>query len=94
MKKGFIVLTDGASTEEQLALHNMLSKEFSWFHWMPQAWVLVDARGLHTAASLRLRIGATCPGLTVVVFDVPPGANWACFTPPAWQKWLNETWVP
>lgn len=91
MRKAFIILTANATTSQQDAIGKLFNT-YGWWHYFPQAWIVLDQSGLETAESIRDKIQGVAPRLTHYVFAVKPGSDYAGFAPEKWDEWLKDSW--
>jgi hypothetical protein len=93
MSKGFALMTQDATTAEQLAItDHFKAKGWGWWHWFTQGWLLVDGTGQSSVANVRDEINQICPDLRHFVFEVVPGSAWAGLAPTEWAEWFTANW--
>jgi hypothetical protein len=91
MRKAFVILTNGATAEQQETIKSLF-QGWGWFHHLPQAWILIDPFGTATATAVRDSVYKACPTLTQFVIEVKPGSDWATCSPVFMHEWMLVEW--
>jgi hypothetical protein len=95
MSKFFVISTDplDAPQEQQLV---ELAKQFSWWHWLPNFWLLKDHSEVWTVSALRDRFTAIAPNSRCIILQVDPIAWDGRVKPDAkgnrMEDWLFSYW--
>ena len=99
MIRHFVILVDSEITVQQ---RNALTQRFkslasAWWHWIDNAWLILDKNDQLTCRSLRNIVTATAPGVNTLVLQITP-TTWSGFGPSNPQSnmftWLSDTWNP
>jgi hypothetical protein len=99
MKKRFVIGISQATAQQETAFVEHIKPNCAWWHWVTNLWLLVDANGVYTAATLRDLINAYFPGANTMVIELSPdGADLWAATVPAGnlsqaKEWLENTWT-
>lgn len=95
MKKRFIVLLASETDQQTRAFGHLLKPDnFSWWHWLPNSWLIIDLSGELTASSLRDKVKTIYPGVNNYVTEVKED-SWAGFGPSGdstYFSWLKRNW--
>jgi len=99
MRKRFVILVDSAGPEQHKAFKERLGvfreSGVGWWHWIANAWLIVDPHGSLTAEKLRDEVMQAYPDTNNLVTDVSI-TTWAGFGPAGGDKdmstWLQEYW--
>ncbi|MFN0132211.1 MAG: hypothetical protein ACKVW3_06725 [Phycisphaerales bacterium] len=89
MSKAFVILTHEATAEKQAAIGEAL-KGCGWWHYTPQAWVILDPTDAHTTDTIRAKIMAAAPEVAVIVFQIDKSVKYAAYILPDWHDWLSK----
>jgi hypothetical protein len=97
MKKFFVVGVDGEATTLQrdaFTAHLQQLPSVGLWHHLAYTWLILDAEGALTAATLRAKAVQLMPGSgdirsNVIVVEGKP-RDWAAFVPEAAHKWLKD----
>ncbi len=95
MTKKFVISTDPLTAAETEALKDVI-RPASWWHWLPNFWLVKDTKDELTAESIRDSIKRINTTARCVVLEVEPG-TWAALTKKDAQgrdmgSWLKSTW--
>lgn len=96
MNKRFVILLDSCTKEQEEAIR-LSFKDLTWWHWLPNAWLLSDPAGAYSALGIRNHIQVVVPNLYVMVFELnATGDTWAGFGPSAAERnmfdWIRRNW--
>src|SRR5580698_10225755 len=98
MTKRFIVLIEASSAEQNVAFREYIKgTRMGWWHWMANAWLLVDPKGVVNAAQIRDKVVQIFPGMDTLVIEMrEEGGTWAGFGPRTDERnmfnWLRTNW--
>ena len=88
----FVILVNAPSTQQQNALSKFLQgTPCGYWHYLSDAWLVVDSRPASTAASWRDEIQTLLPGKNILVFSVTV-EDWAGNMPKKNFEWLQKSW--
>jgi hypothetical protein len=96
--KRFIVALNSGTKEQNAVFKQFIrDREYGWWHWLSDLWLLTDSSGVLTAAELNKELNNIYPGVRKVVFELR-GKNdaWAGFGPIGEDKnmfnWIKKNW--
>ena len=97
MKKRFILLLNSSSPQQNEAfLAAIRAHQIVWWHWFPNAWLIVNPPGNLTAEELRDMANTCFPGVHKVVLESRANGTetWAGFGPTNTNmfEWIRENW--
>ena len=99
MKKRFVVLLDNTTPAQNKAFLARVRGELSWWHWIQDAWLLVDRKGEWTASKLRDLANECYPTVDKIVLEFREDGidTWATYGPNtpdrSIAKWIKTTWT-
>ena len=99
MKKRFIVILDSHKPEQAKRFNDEFVRgSFGWWHWISNAWLLIDSKGNWTAAEIRQQTSEFFPGINNFVLELRGDGTdtWAGFGPKSEKRnmftWLDQNW--
>lgn len=98
MKKRYIVNVSGITTaqEDEKFSAFLNEKKVGWWHWLTNAWLVVDSLEAVDAKSLRDKAIETYKGKNNLVLEVTGGGTWFGYGPTSPDrdmfKWIKENW--
>ena len=95
MKRRFILVTENLTPEEETQLRASLGTPYLW-HWLPNAWLLLDLVGSVTVNTIRDAFRLIAPSKQCLVLEVDH-KQWASMekkTPNGTlSDWIKSSWV-
>nr|WP_321357328.1 hypothetical protein [uncultured Draconibacterium sp.] len=98
MEKRYIVCIDD-STEEQDEnfIKYIKSKEFAWWHYLKNTWLLIDTNGKSNVTDIRDKVKECFDNKYNMIFQMKEGeGTWAGFGPKGEKRnmfnWLKNNW--
>ena len=96
MKRRFILLTETLTAEQETQLRTALGSPY-WWHWLPNAWLIVDFTNLVTVHTLNAAFHKVAPRSQCLVLEVDHKA-WNSMELPTpngkLSDWIKTSWVP
>jgi hypothetical protein len=99
MKKRFVLLLDTTTAEQNKNFLDQIKKAgFNWWHWIQDAWLLVDSTGEWTSARVRDLASEYYPGVDKLVLELRDDGTdtWGSYGPKTEKrdmaKWLKTNW--
>lgn len=100
MKKKFVVLIDQTTAAQNKAfLERIKEEDLSWWHWIQDAWLLVDSTGEWTSSKIVEVANEYYPTINKVVLEFREDGTdtWTTFGPKTPQRdmatWIKSTWT-
>jgi hypothetical protein len=99
MKKRFVICLNSSTKEQDELLKQFIKeKNFGWWHWLSNTWLLIDDNGTFSAANIRDELKNIYPVVHMLVLELNgKGDSWAGFgtiTPEKDMfKWLKDYWL-
>jgi hypothetical protein len=92
MTKRFIIVLDTCTKEQEEAVRLSI-KDLTWWHWLPNVWLLTDTTGAFSAITLRDHIRKAIPMVYILVFELnDKGDTWAGYGPSTEQRNMFD-WI-
>jgi hypothetical protein len=98
MKKRFILLVDNTTADQNKAFRDFVEASgLNWWHWISNAWLLIDQKGTWKASQLRDKAKEVYPGENTFVAELRPDDDtWSGFGPSTEKrnmfKWIEQNW--
>lgn len=98
MKKRFVVMLDLSTPEQETALKDFFAAQSAiWWHWLTNAWLVSDSKGLLTAGQIRDALNKIAPGVSVLVLELRSDSDtWSGFGPSSEKRnmfqWIKDHW--
>lgn len=91
----FVIATDPMTSELEKKFLDSLTG-ITWWHWLPNFWLIIDKKDNHTVASIRDSFKGISSTHRCVVLEVEP-KTWAAMSKKDAQgrqmsDWLDENW--
>lgn len=99
MTRRFVVGVDGLSEAQEASLRNYFLGIGSWWHWIPNFWMVVVRDDAIDPAAIRNRLTQLTSATrnNLIVIEVSGPHTWAGFGPNTKPsdmfEWINGTWT-
>lgn len=96
MTKYFTIATDPLSAEEEIKVRELFSGNATWWHWLPNHWLVRDNSDELDAQSIMQSIQSINSTARAIILEVSP-KTWAALTRPNAKgkdmgTWLRNHW--
>ncbi len=96
MTKYFTIATDPLSAEEETKVKELFAGDATWWHWLPNYWLVRDNSDKLTVNSLMNSIQSINSTARAMILEVSP-KTWAALTRPNAQgkdmgAWIRNHW--
>lgn len=98
MKKRFVVsINDSEDEQERKFIDFLRENGLSWWHWLANTWLVVDAKGKFSASDFRDTVKEVFKNEHVLVIEMrEDGDTWSGFGPNTENRnmfrWLKTNW--
>ncbi|HTL73205.1 MAG TPA: hypothetical protein VL863_07865 [bacterium] len=93
MKQRFVIVTANSTPiQENLITQFFKNGNFSYWHWFPELWLVIDNTATWNPGNLRDKINELTPDLHNIVFRVDDKTAWAIRGMQSTFPWLHNDW--
>lgn len=95
MKRKFILMTEAITPAQEVALRDSLGSPY-WWHWLPNAWLIIDMSNSLSVNTLNLAFNKVAPLSQCLVLEVEPKA-WNSMEKTTEEgkmsDWIKSSWM-